>query len=93
MDATKRIEVLEGERLRGYRAWQKDLYSAGGVLANKRKARGWTADKKKELETTVRRIWQHSAFKDDILAFLTWDGGVSGEELYPGRLPWDGLDS
>ena len=84
--------MFEGETRRGYGAWQKDLYGTGEVLASKRTGRGWTADKKKEIETTVRRAWQHSAFKDDILAFLNWDGGASGEELYPGKLPWNGLD-
>ena len=93
MDEKKKIEVLNGEMLRGYGAWQKDLYGAGEVLANKRKARGWTADKKKDLETVVRRGWQHSAFKDDILALLMWNGGASGQELYPGRLPWAELES
>jgi hypothetical protein len=93
MDAGKRLEVLNGEMLRGYGAWQRDLYGAGDFLANKRKARGWTADKKKELETTMSRGWLHSAFKGDILALSMWDGGASGQEVYPGRLPWDGLDS
>lgn len=89
MDAEKRTEVVEGEMQRGYGAWQKDLYGAGDVLANKRKARGWTMDKKKELENTMNRIWQYSGFKDNILALLTWDGGPTRQELYDGRLPWD----
>jgi len=93
MGAEKRNEVLQGEMLRGYGAWQKDLYGAGEILANKRKARGWTADKKKELETIVSRGWQYLVFKDDVLALLTWDGGASRQELYPGRLPWDAFGS
>lgn len=91
MDAKKRDEVLKGEILRGYGAWQNDRYGAGEILANKRKARSWTAEKEKELETTVSRGWQYSAFKDDVLALLIWDGGESRQELYPGRLPWDTL--
>jgi hypothetical protein len=89
MDEEKRIEVLQGEMQKGYGAWQKDLYGAGDMLANKRKARGWTMDKKKELETTISRLWRYSAFKDNILALLTWDGGPTGQELYTRRLPWD----
>jgi hypothetical protein len=93
MDAEKRTEVFKGEMLRGYGAWQKDLYGARKVLADKRKARGWTADKQKELETSVSSDWQHPASRDQILALLTWHGGASGQELYPGRLPWDSRDS
>jgi hypothetical protein len=89
MDAEKRMEVLEGEMQRGYGAWQKDLYGAGDVLANKRMARGWTMDKNKELETTMNRVWQYSGFKENILALLLWNGGPTRKELYTGRLPWD----
>lgn len=93
MDAEKRLEVFKGEMLNGFGAWQMDLYGTGEVLANKRKDRGWTAAKKKELEAIVSRGWQHSVFREDILAFFMWDGGASRQVLFPGRLPWDELDS
>jgi hypothetical protein len=93
MDVRKRLEVLNGEMLRGYGAWQKDLYGSRELLASKRLARGWSAHKKRELENTVTRGWQYSPRKDDILALISWDGGASGQDLYNGRLPWDDLDS
>jgi hypothetical protein len=93
MDVKKRLEVLNGEMLRGYGAWQKDLYGTRELLASKRLARGWSAHKKRELENTVTRGWQYSPRKDEILALISWDGGASGQDLYNGRLPWDDLDS
>lgn len=93
MDTDKRIEVLDGEMLRGYGAWEKDLYGTGEILANKRKARGWTAEKEKRLQYVVSRGWHGSEYKDEILALLTWDGGETRQELYLGTLPWDGSGS
>jgi hypothetical protein len=93
MEMEKRFEALNGEMLRGYGAWQRDLYGTRELLANKRLARGWSAHKKRELESTVTRGWQYSPHKDDILALINWDGGASGQDLYNGRLPWDDLDS
>ena len=93
MDAGKRLEVLNGEMLRGYGAWQRDLYGTRELLASKRLARGWSAHKKRELENTVTRGWQYSPRKDDILALISWDGGASGQDLYNGRLPWNDLDN
>jgi hypothetical protein len=93
MDVVKRLETLNGEMLKGYGAWQRDLYGTRELLASKRLARGWSTHKKRELESTVTRGWQYSPRKDDILALVNWDGGASGQDLYNGRLPWDDLDS
>ena len=93
MDVEKRLEAVNGEMLRGYGAWQRDLYGTRELLASKRSARGWSAHKKRELENAVTQGWQYSPHKDNILALVNWDGGASGQDLYNGQLPWDDLDS
>ena len=93
MDTEKRLQVLNGETLRGFRAWQNDMYGTREVLASKRTTRGWCDDKKKEVEIIVSRGWQHSVLKHNILDLLSWSGGANGHEIYPDRLPWDGLDN
>ena len=39
--ATRMADIQEGDRLRGYGAWEKDLYGEGEVLRRKREGRGW----------------------------------------------------
>ena len=93
MNAEKRLQVLNGEMLRGFGAWQKDMYGTREILVSKRMSRGWSDERKKEVEMDVSRGWQHSIFKNSILDLLSWNGGANGQEIYPNRLPWDGLDN
>lgn len=37
-------EVIEGDRLRGYGAWEQDLRGTGTLLQQKRIHRGWDGD-------------------------------------------------
>src|SRR5262249_4670032 len=43
-DAVKMAEIEAGDRLRGYGAWEVDVYGVGELLAAKRKARGWNEE-------------------------------------------------
>lgn len=89
MDAEKRTEVLVGEMARGYGAWQQDLYGTRKVLAGKRAARGWSDKKMNSIQNLARGSWNSSQAQKAALELLGWDGGASGVEMYPGKLPWN----
>lgn len=86
-DPVKMAEIEQGDRLRGYGAWEKDIYGVGADLARKRIARGWNQE----------------MFQDGILARLPTgsprtqieefvglsDRGQNLTETYEGRLPWE----
>ncbi|KAK5008880.1 hypothetical protein LTR28_003376 [Elasticomyces elasticus] len=79
--AVELAEAVHGEQTRGYGAFERDLYGAGGVLAAKRKARNWDEEKTfpslcQGVEGVVQRL-------------LRWTGGSYGNEIFPEKLPWE----
>ena len=75
---------MEGERVRGYGAWNEDLYGVGEVLWGKRVGRGWRAE---EVGGILEKF--EGEEREMIKGLLEWRGGEDGNELYSGRLPWD----
>jgi hypothetical protein len=73
-------EVVEGEKARAYDLFAEDPYAMRGVLAEKRLARNWEAAK--------ANVFLGYGLGREVAGLLEWNGGVSGWERYPGRLPW-----
>lgn len=84
-DRVKMAEIEQGDRLRGYGAWEKDLYGAQELLAAKRKARGW--DEEQFWCEVLDRL--PLTYRMQIERLLAWNGGQSGTVTYPGRVPWE----
>ncbi|KAJ9611322.1 hypothetical protein H2200_004506 [Cladophialophora chaetospira] len=82
-DTARMSEIEEGDRLRGYGAWKKDLYGASELLRSKREKRGWN-------EAAVGREivgrYMDGEAKEGIERLLAWG---SCSERYPGRMPWE----
>ena len=75
-------EILDaGELKRGYGAFEDDLYGSGEVLQGKRIVRGGTTNGNYD-------IWGMSQ-DPEVLNLLSWIGGSSGKEIFPGQLPWN----
>lgn len=76
-----RREVLDaGESARGYKAFQGDPYGTGTLLQAKRQGRGWRNE--------YENLW-NATIGDGVTELLSWSGGESGREIFPGQLPWD----
>jgi hypothetical protein len=73
-------EVLEGEKSRAYDLFAEDPYGVRGVLAEKRRVRNWEAGK--------ANVFLGYGLGVEVAGLLEWNGGVSGWEKFPGRLPW-----
>ncbi|KAI9833605.1 MAG: hypothetical protein M1819_003558 [Sarea resinae] len=75
-EITPRAVLVAGERERGVGLWARDLYGARSQLREKRVQRGWRQELLPEVEET------------SVMGLVRWEGGESGLELYPYRLPW-----
>ncbi|KAL8852309.1 MAG: hypothetical protein Q9221_002805 [Calogaya cf. arnoldii] len=81
---TRREELEEGERVRGYGAWKEDLYGVGELLGGKRVRRGWKVERVEDvLGVFEGKEWEM------VRGLLEWEGGRDEKEVYPGELPWD----
>ncbi|KIY02656.1 uncharacterized protein Z520_01121 [Fonsecaea multimorphosa CBS 102226] len=83
----KLAEIEEGDRLRGYGAWEKDLYGAGEGLSNKREKRGWGGGEKFRTEVLAR--FGDRSCRRELEGLLAWCGGVDGMTLWQGGVPWE----
>lgn len=87
-DPSKMAEIEEGDRLRGFGAWQKDIYGVGTALAAKRKVRGW--DEEQFKESVISKLPDGRVREQiEALMFLS-DRGQDLTVLFGGRLPWEG---
>lgn len=84
-DAVKMAEVEIGDRLRGYGAWEKDLYGVGDALSKKRTIRGWDGDVFKR--EVLRRLPE--GVKTDLERVVFFEGEEDLTALYKGRVPWE----
>ncbi|KAL8797450.1 MAG: hypothetical protein Q9195_000266 [Heterodermia aff. obscurata] len=75
----KREALEAGESARGYKAFQGDPYGTGTLLQAKRQGRGW--------KNEYQSFWNAST-GDGVTDLLSWSGGESGSEMFPGQLPW-----
>ncbi|KXS96478.1 hypothetical protein AC578_6322 [Pseudocercospora eumusae] len=73
--------VQRGEHERAYLAFSADPYAVRTPLINKRLARNWNADK--------ANVFLGFRLEPEVMGLLTWQGGVSGWETFPRRLPWE----
>lgn len=78
------MELEEGERRRGFGAWEEDLYGVGEFLGGKRWARGWRE------EVGVRGVLGgvEGEERDGVRGLLEWRGGGDGREIFGGWVPW-----
>ena len=73
-------QTERGELERAHSLFVKDMYGVRSPLAEKRKARNWNAEV------------AASAYEDveqEVKDLFRWDGGESGGQIFPGRLPWE----
>lgn len=87
-DPVKMAEIEEGDRLRGFGAWEKDIYGVGPALAGKRLARGWDED---AFKAKVLNKFGDETLRNQILHFVALRAGYHGNELgkrYEEKLPW-----
>ena len=82
-------KIEDGDRLRGYGAWEKDLYGFGTVLSGKRKTRGWNGDAFRR--DVLESFGEQSRIRRTIEVLMDWSGGKDGRGLWKGRAPWEGL--
>lgn len=74
-------EVLdEGEKERGWGPFSKDMYGVGPALEGKRMVRGWNWHRVEEVKAGCEK---------EVERLLRWKGGESGNNIFPGDLPWD----
>lgn len=73
--------VQRGEFERAYRCFAEDPYGVRMPLLQKRLARNWNTDK-----AHVFLGWK---LEPEVMGLLEWQGGMSGWETYPRRLPWE----
>jgi hypothetical protein len=74
--------IVEGDRLRGYGAWEKDLYGVGDLLAGKRAGREWDRER---FEREVLSRLNDSGIE----GLWSWKGGGSGRETWGRKAPWE----
>ncbi|KIW74813.1 hypothetical protein Z517_11583 [Fonsecaea pedrosoi CBS 271.37] len=85
--ATKLAEIEEGDRLRGYGAWEKDLYGAGEGLSQKREKRGWDGERF-WTEVLERLGDEEGTCRRELEGLVGWRGGSDGVTLWQGGVPW-----
>ncbi|OAL26280.1 hypothetical protein AYO20_10157 [Fonsecaea nubica] len=85
--ATKLAEIEEGDRLRGYGAWEKDLYGAGEGLSQKREKRGWDGERFRT-EVLERLGDEEGSCRRELEGLVDWRGGSDGVTLWQGGVPW-----
>lgn len=71
----------KGEHERAYMVFASDPYGVRMPLSQKRLARMWHAEK--------AHVFLGFRLESEVMGLLTWQGGVSGWETYPNRLPWE----
>lgn len=80
------MEIEEGDRLRGFGAWKKDIYGSGAALAQKRRARGWNED---EFKAQVLTRLPVGTVREQIENFVARrNDGQNLTKVYEGQLPW-----
>lgn len=85
-DPVKMMEIEEGDRLRGFGAWKKDIYGSGAALAQKRRARGWNED---EFKAQVLTRLPVGTVREQIENFVARrNDGQNLTKVYEGQLPW-----
>lgn len=82
MTETERAGVLEAEA-RCREVWSHDPYGVGPELSSKRFRRGW------DISARERMRDKYVPEQSEVAGLLLWEGGASGVEVYPGRLPWE----
>jgi len=74
-------DVQSGEVLRGYAVFSTDLYGVRDPVHSKRIVRGWCPENIKAMM---------NGLQSEVKRLLEWSGGVTGNEVLPDKLPWEG---
>jgi len=83
-DQQRMVEIEQGDRKRGYGAWEKDLYGNGSLLCQKRLSRGYDL---KKVHDQVLQYYDEET-KRTLVELLSWNGS-SIKEVFPKPLPWE----
>jgi len=73
-------ETQEGEEARAFTPFSNDPYGVQPSLANKRRARNWDPHMVTELSSQV---------EPEVAQLLVYEGGPSGRDVFPHKLPWE----
>jgi hypothetical protein len=79
-EPARMAQIEDGDRLRGYGAWERDLYGLGEVLRGKREKRGWEEETFRA-EVLDRFAGEARRLVEGVLAFQGRDDD--------GRAPWE----
>ncbi|KAK5120642.1 hypothetical protein LTR85_006000 [Meristemomyces frigidus] len=71
-------QTQKGESERAHKLFAEDPYGVRSPLTDKRKARNW-----------LPHMAEGLAVEKEVAELLQWDGGRSGSEIFPGKLPWE----
>ncbi|KEF62885.1 uncharacterized protein A1O9_00859 [Exophiala aquamarina CBS 119918] len=86
-DPVKMAQIEYGDKLRGYGAWEKDIYGVGADLAKKRTTRGWNEEK---FKGAILSRLPTDSLKTELQDFVGLrDCGQNLAETYQARLPWE----
>lgn len=83
MTLTELQDVQQGELARGYDPFAQSLYGTSESLNKKRAVRGWDLAHLNEFASDV---------EDEVKKLREWTGGASGNETFPGSVPWERND-
>lgn len=73
-------DTEEGEAERAFQLFVNDPYGVQPSLANKRRARNWDFHMIENLAIEL---------EPEVGELLVWDGGKTGRDIYPRKLPWE----
>ena len=88
-NVTPRKVLEEGETKNGLQLWGADPYGMGEVLSMKREGRGWSENALKEVYETYLGVPNNKEKYQMIKWLMRWKGGLTGRQVFPGRLPWN----
>ncbi|KIX01057.1 uncharacterized protein Z518_10123 [Rhinocladiella mackenziei CBS 650.93] len=86
-DAARMAEIETGDRLRGYGAWEKDVYGVGEVLTRKRKARDWDEDRFRADVLQKLKVSDEARRKLENVVFRRAGGDSNRREVE--KMPWE----
>ncbi len=79
----RRRKVWEEGEKQACSDWERDLYGVNeDGFGAKRRKRGWMGDGDIE-------IWDGEEDGNGVRALIRWRGGENGNQVFPGRLPWE----
>lgn len=94
-NVTSQYSLIDGEQARGFGLWVTDPYGVGPLLGQKRKDRGWDDTRGifsiggKMEQGSLQALILSVNLEEGVRELLEWQGGVKGEKIFRGEVPWD----